>query len=261
MTFKFNKVAAAVAMALAAGAANAAIDVGDLFFVYDKETSSASFDLGINMAQFTAASAQASTAGSSIVWNFAANTVTVNGFSGYTGATSGLWSSAWSSIGGGAGTYGVLAVDGNAGKIVTTSSSSNAVTAGTTDTEIFGTGSVQGYIDSMNAAATHLGNPVGASFENAPASPALHNNGFGLSDKWGDNVPFTALGSSSSSLGFWEMDGQAGAPWPKYKGTFSLDAASGTLTYSVAAIPEPSTYALLAAGMVVIGVFARRRSA
>jgi hypothetical protein len=42
-----------------------------------------------------------------------------------------------------------------------------------------------------------------------------------------------------------------------YAGTFSYDA--GVLTYSVAAVPEPSEYALLLAGLGMIGFMAPRR--
>lgn len=260
MTFKFNKLAVSVALALAAGSANAAIGVGDLVFVYDKETSSAAFDLGINMAQFTAASAQSN--GGTIVWDFVNNTVTPTGVSGFTGSATGTWSAAWASIAGGTGTFGVLGLDGDIAKIVTTSISSTAAVNSTTFPDLANTGAVQPYFDALNGLGTHLGNPQGGAFVSAAASPALHNNGFGLSDQWQDTLPsLVALGSSLSPLAFWEMNGPTGSPYPRYAGAFTLNAAAGTLTYEVAAIPEPSTYALLAAGMAVIGVFARRRSA
>ncbi|WP_334108142.1 PEP-CTERM sorting domain-containing protein [Methylobacillus sp.] len=44
----------------------------------------------------------------------------------------------------------------------------------------------------------------------------------------------------------------------EYDATFKLDA-NGLLTYTVAAVPEPETYALLLAGLGLVGFAARRR--
>jgi hypothetical protein len=263
MSFKFKQLVASVALALAAGGANAAISTGDLVLVLDKETSSASFDLGLNLAAFTATSAQAT--GGSITWNFVNNTVTTSGVTGYTGVATGSWSSAWSSISGaaGTGTFGVLGMDDVNTKFVSTSSSSNTLTLSTTDQAVAdaaGSG-VPAYLSALNAFGTHGTAAAGAGFVNDSLSGALHNNGFGTADAWGDTVPFSALGAGSSSLGFWQFDAFAAPVAKKFQGAFSLNGAAGTLTYSVAAVPEPSTYALLAAGMAVIGVFARRRRA
>jgi hypothetical protein len=42
-------------------------------------------------------------------------------------------------------------------------------------------------------------------------------------------------------------------------GSFAF-GSNGTLTYTAAAVPEPSTYALLGLGAVTLVLFARRRS-
>lgn len=50
----------------------------------------------------------------------------------------------------------------------------------------------------------------------------------------------------------------AGGPF-QFTGTYSLDAATGSGTFNVSAVPEPSTWAMMALGFAGIGLLAYRR--
>jgi PEP-CTERM motif len=78
--------------------------------------------------------------------------------------------------------------------------------------------------------------------------------------------------SDTQQNGLWALDARNSLPasgqitTARLIGTVDLNLAAGTLTYNtanapVAAVPEPSSYALVIAGLAVLGVFARRRRA
>jgi hypothetical protein len=128
---------------------------------------------------------------------------------------------------------------------------------------------ISNYINASNFATfnTHQTSADGGSYETDTTAGSFHDTGFLPGDKWFNTVPFVASQTPGLAAAFYQINtvtgngqtaiGAVGAK--RYAGTFSFDAAAGTLTYQTAPIPEPSTYALMAAGMVLVGGLARRR--
>jgi hypothetical protein len=251
---------------------------------------SAMFDLGLNTNTFSFANVggAACTAGCAvdkqITWNFNTGTVTSTGatdLSALLTGVSGSWASAWN-------TYSSVASGNVQGSLFDVFS---AKRAGTTTAQqhvwsTSGTGTASASNGQLLAA-------TGSSFTNWYASQAVPGaanvtnhasvanganvalssagqyqgvNG-GLQTNWNGKLPnVTATGAVGSSMDFFALDGVAGtstaqAAVTDYNGQFALDAAAGTLTWTtLAAVPEPSTYAMLFAGLGMIGLMARRRA-
>lgn len=93
-----------------------------------------------------------------------------------------------------------------------------------------------------------------------PAEPRHISNILGF--RWGNNSSFNASngGNVIASLYKFDSDDQTGAVTTSVVGSWKLQAgAGGAYSLVYAPVPEPSTYAMLAAGLVGLGAIARRK--
>lgn len=294
---KLQHIAAAVAL-VAAGAANAAIATGGngslVLIAYDKSATgdfnnvAGLFDLGITMDDLigstgngTAAAAGLHT--SNLSWDLDSNTFSVNGTASTAyGANS--WAAAWNTLMANSDAsdlrYVVTAFDttgfGAAQRSIvtglvnstnnfnTTSASNLQAIAGGKANDIFQPTATKGTIGSVaNGAYTFTTADGAASRANGYA---MAGDAFG--NEWRSNNVLQGETLASNTTGLYVVDGAAkklrlGAGTAG-NGLVALDVATGTLSYTVAvtpSIPEPSTYALVIAGLAVAGVAARRRRA
>ena len=82
---------------------------------------------------------------------------------------------------------------------------------------------------------------------------------------------FNATAATGTAMSFFYIDTTNGASTlartkqfvnsdaPTEIATFNSNAAAGTLTYNVAAVPEPESYAMFLAGLGMLAAVARRR--
>ena len=101
----------------------------------------------------------------------------------------------------------------------------------------------------------------GSLFSNNTASPDNVANALGFN--WGGNSPFATGGTVGSDLSFYQIVRSSSiasnpATASLFAGVWNLNV-DGVLTYSVAAIPEPGTWAMLTAGLLAVAGIARRR--
>lgn len=286
----------AAAALVATGAANAAIDGGgtsgngSLFLAaFDTQngtTTSGMFDLGYTLQDFVGAGTGSNTvlgtlgaANTTVVWNFLNNSVTVNGTLASIGNNS--WTAAFNK----------LIANSDAGELQYVVGALDNTGAGVGKRALF-TGSTtptaQQLLDQNNAnlgtilqttngggrdVFTALNNGLGtiASADNgaftftAADGATSRANGYvvagdGMAFNWVSGAKLGATVDAGVTNGLWLGDGgSAGAE--RLIGRVTFSAANGTLTYTTAAVPEPSTYAMALLGLVVAGVAARRRRA
>lgn len=273
---KIKLLAAAVALVAATGA-NAAMEPantangGSMILVVGSKLNniSAAFDLGYDAGQFLPATV--ANAGANVTWNLTTNVVAPNSFSGLAAATGNDWSAAWSALSGASDLqWGVIGYQTSAaGKnfISTASVANQGLVAATTTTQ-FGNAQT-GYTNFLNFNNT-LGTQVsvanGASTATATGAYAYQAFGTGLkagtefwsfADAVGTSLNVNLIYQSGATFTK-SIYAAANAAGPA---TFSLSSA-GVLTYDVpiAAVPEPETYGMLAAGLLMLGAVARRRN-
>lgn len=272
MKLKMKLMAAAVALAASAGA-NAAMDNfasgnGSLAFIAIDSTGSPismMMDLDFNVDSFLPAAM--SVPGTVIKWNFNTNSLTVNGVASASTQTN--WSGALASFNSAAQIadtkWGVIAgdssTDGNGVDIARYLSTAKPLTPlttvqGQTESNLYGFAGVDLLFNENNLLQTTLNGST------ATGGNAYVGNQFGISTagKWKAKASFDAYASVGQESNFYMLDERDGISATRalvtpYAGTFTYNA--GELIY--AAVPEPSEYALMLAGLGMIGFMARRR--
>lgn len=260
MNFKMKAlVAAAVAAMSVSGVASAALDnapsgTGEnssiVLSLYDKANNvSALFDLGYNYQTFAFGGTQSA---SSASWNLASGD--------YAEAWSTFFSSAdvaniqWGVVGA---DYAGLG-DGARG-VISTYNTKNTITSINTvnlnkvlmgvNNYITANQNKGNHLTVENGASVALGQGTDSAFTIYKSGNIVSNGTYalaGLGQTQGV-IQYTS-GASSLKVG----------PQYIYDATFTL-GADGVLRYTVAAVPEPETYALLLAGLGLVGAAARRR--
>ena len=262
-------VLAAVATLATSGAANAAYSntaTGDsslfLTLLDNNNNVSALFDLGQSFSSFQAGNVSAS--GTSFSWNVAA------------GDYAGAWLSFLATADTSVSKFAVYAGDktgntaGSQGYVTTYASGSTSITH-TQLAQSFT--NVEDYL----GANVNLGNH--ASVENGASSSVsglafAENSAYGIDGKVGNQGLIISTGLFGSSLGVVSVIRSSTSPLGKatvttYGNEFGAASftfnSNGVLTYTVGtapvlAVPEPESYAMMLAGLGLMGFIARRRS-
>jgi hypothetical protein len=256
MKFKLKALAAALALAAVAGQASAALDNGatgngELFLNVWNTSKSYTLDLNITMDDFLA---EVGTGGHN-TWAADANMTSF-----LSGASGMNWDVlAGGNDGGSTGTFRIIAT--NTAPLLDNTAKGDGVTRS-------GEGKIAAFANAFNTAA------AGADSFITTATAA--NTYFGKTTTGGiggdnllNNIAFhsgTAMGSGTSSLSVAFLEAQSSGttltPYAQLgnSATFSL-TQTGNLSFdAVAAVPEPETYGMLAAGLLMLGAVARRRN-
>lgn len=279
------KFIAAAALLAATGAANAAMDGatsgnGSLLVSFISSVGSAAaggddmsavFDLGINMNELLSFQ---NVAGYTQTWDL----------------TSSNFGSAWSdllsfSTNDAAIEFNVIALDNTNGGDVAggaryLTTADVATFPSLTNANLLGFQGMDAYIDANNSRGTHGTQANGAS----TATPTdVSNsyfravNGAGFGDTWLAKTTADTTKTLSTAQNFWfltstapggtgqaaksafgvDLNGNGSIGVGEY-GEWSVNAAAGTITF-MNPVPEPETYAMLLAGLGLMGAIARRR--
>ena len=282
MKLKFNLLAAAAMVA--AGAAQAAITLPSTgnssltFVAIDSIGSPISLtaDLGFLMSDFVPATSTFGNAGTSIVWNFGANTRTVNGvasvgdFAWSAGLASFFSTAQASDL-----QWGVIAADQvNGGAIAGRGwlASGNATAAQMVAMNSGGPvgnalGVTNNFLAATNVVGTHTTNADGANTA-VSGGEYLGTTMFG---NFNNQQSWSYLTANNTASTFQYLQQTAANPIVTQIGfvstvdslspsasTFRFDADAGTLTF-MTPVPEPTTYAMLLAGLAAMGTMVRRR--
>lgn len=291
MNFKLNALVVATLLA-ASGVAQAKIADsndngtslgGDLFasLVSVSNTTSFTVDLGLTLDQFAAAVAPTAT-GIKLVWDLDANTFSDGVGAGY--SATGLvtqtmnYGSVYTTFatpsvtGASDFKFDVKAMDGLPGSFPTagqnrylSTSAANSITA--TNGQVFVMDNVDVYPTAANGDTTN--STHGTAFNTAGANmfdPGDATNVYFQStgDNWNGATSFTSTGATSSALNFYFLTNSSGvaassATVTKYSGVWSFDTATAQLSYTTAPVPEAETYAMMLAGLGLVGFMVSRR--
>ncbi len=288
MKVKLNALAFAAAAVLASAGAHAITlpstppGSGSVVFVAMDATSnvavpgtpgiSLTIDLGLTLTDFlplvagvSSAAGSLSAAGSNQAWDFASNAAFSAAFNAFKSAVAATPGDTY--------TWGVFAADRVSGTTLSpgnvvanynfiATGNSNAALAGLTSAKM---GAITGQIDTFMIGTTGVagtytsgGGFLGTAIRNnfggqLPANvwSILAAPGATQSFTWANQQPTTKVYSLGDAYGV-----GAASDNPA---TFTFTDA-GVLTYSISAVPEPGTYAMLLAGLGVFGFIARRRN-
>lgn len=257
------KLIAAAALLAATGAANAAIDNGvssgngELFFTAWDGASSYTFDLNTTINAFET-SVAAVGAGTYVSATLDAL------FTSYL-STANLSSLVWN----------IVANDGAGARRVINTFTTLPATTVTAEITRSATGGIGSFLTAVNTGITAQGGGNSAVF--SANTPGYANNSTGLlfGNNNGNGINFNNTGTVANNtyangLGLMRLDGAQGgtAPTtytPYTDGGFAVrayfDAAAGTVAIAgfTTPVPEPETYAMLLAGLGLMGAIARRR--
>ncbi|MHB1144101.1 MAG: PEP-CTERM sorting domain-containing protein [Thiobacillus sp.] len=286
------KLIALAAMLAASGVAQAKIadsndnsaTSGDMFASLVSVSNNASFtvDLGLRLDQFTAASALVNADGVKLVWDLDGGT-----FSDLSAVSTGLgaqmqalnYGSVYSTfataavIGASDLKFDVKAMDGTptfapgagTNRYLSTST---AATLSQTNGQVFNMKSYDVYPTAANVDATNSThgadfNTAGANMFDAGDATNVYFQNSG--DNWKGATSFTSTGAASGDLNFYFLSNTSStaanqAAVTKYAGVWSFDVATAQLSYATAAaVPEAETYAMMLAGLGLVGFMVSRR--
>jgi hypothetical protein len=286
---KLQYIAAAVALATGMGAANAAMERGSngngslIMIAYDNRggtTTAGVFDLGLSIDDLIGATgtgtavnaASLSETVSEMKWNFINNTFSING-NVTTAYGNNDWTAAWNKLLANSDAadlrFVVTAFDttgfgAQRRSIVTGVQNPTAAQLNNTTVDFTNSQQIAGSNDiftPQNSRGTHATADNGAYTYTADDGPATRASGYAMAGdafaaNWRGGNKLGGETFASATTYLWVQDGLAKERILPFQ--VNLNVANGTL---VAAVPEPSTYALVIAGLAVAGIAARRRKA
>lgn len=282
------KLIALAAMLAATGSAHAIVadsndrapNGGDLFANVWSVSNNATYtvDLGLTLDQFAAANMNAD--GVKLVWNFATNTFTDMSAvaSGITMTQALNYGSVFSTFAtpGVAGAadlkFDVKAMDGTPSAFAgagtnryLSTSFASSITA--TNGQVFVMDNWDAMINASNADLTNSTHGADLNVAGAnmfDAGDATNVNYAAGGEQWKGAVSFNSAGSVGSDLNFYFLSNSSStaasqASVSKYAGAWSFDVATAQLTYATAPVPEAETYAMMLAGLGLVGFMVSRR--